>query len=132
MSSPLSRYAHWLHLGWPAGKVEKLPVVGADGRTNLPGVFLCGDLTGVPLLKFALDSGVRAVRAIAARRGAGSGGDTSDVAILGAGVAALAAALEARQLGPTFVLLEAAEPFSPLVNSPTGKPIVTYPRDMTP
>ena len=24
MSSPLSRYAHWLHLGWPAGKVEKL------------------------------------------------------------------------------------------------------------
>ena len=62
----LSRYTRWLHTRWPAGSVEKFPVVRADGSTNVPGVYVCGDLAGVPLLKFALDSGARVARDIAA------------------------------------------------------------------
>jgi thioredoxin reductase len=55
-----------------------------------------------------------------------------DLVILGAGVAGMAAAVEARRLGLYFELIEAAEPFATLVNFPKGKPIFTYPAEMTP
>ena len=135
----LSRYVNWLHTGWPAGTVEKLPVVNADGSTNVPGVYVVGDLTGVPLLKFSSDTGARAVRTIAAdpafqaARTTGSDAPTTwDLVIVGAGVAGMAAALEARKHDLRFVILEAAEVFSTVVNFPKGKPIYTYPTEMTP
>ena len=130
MLALLGRYARWLHTRWPAGRVEPLPECDAEGRTSVPGVFMCGDLTGVPLLKFALDSGVRAVRAIAAdRRGSA---DAPPLVILGAGASGVAAALEARRLGLAYELYEASEPFATVVNFPRGKPIFTYPAAMTP
>jgi thioredoxin reductase/NAD-dependent dihydropyrimidine dehydrogenase PreA subunit len=141
MPSLLSRYARWLHLDWPAGRVEPLPVTDGDGRTNVPGLYVCGDLRGIPLLKFALDSGVRAMRAIHLQLGRGGGGGRDpgnaaerapDVLILGAGVSGMAAALEARRLGIGFEVLEASEPFSTLVNFPRAKPIFTYPAGMIP
>src|SRR5512139_3886183 len=69
MPGLLSRYARWLHTRWPAGRVEKLPEVAEDGSTRVPGLYVAGDLTGIPLLKFALDSGVRVVRRIASDPG---------------------------------------------------------------
>lgn len=134
MLTALRRYARWLHTGWPAGTVEPLPVVGPDGRTNVPGLYVCGDLTGIPLLKFALDSGVRSVRAIHAGLGArrDGSGEVRDLVILGAGVAGMAAAVEAARLGLDFEVVEAAEPFTTIANFPRGKPIFTFPEAMTP
>ena len=134
MRGMIERYTRWLHTRWPAGRVEQLPLAGPDGRTNVPGVYLCGDLTGVPLLKFALDSGVNAVRAVAAvpRARAAEQGEARALLILGAGVAGMAAALEARTLGLDFEVIEAAEPFATLVHFPKGKPIFTYPATMRP
>ncbi|HKQ60072.1 MAG TPA: NAD(P)-binding domain-containing protein, partial [Candidatus Polarisedimenticolaceae bacterium] len=130
----LARYTRWLHTRWPAGSVEPLPEVAEDGSTRIPGLYVVGDLTGIPLLKFAADSGAQAVRTIAAapafaRRERGS---ALDLAIVGAGVSGMAAALEARRLGLDFKLLEAAEPLSTIVNFPRAKPIYTYPSEMTP
>ena len=62
-------YLHWLHTRWPAGTVETLPEVHEDGTTRIPGLFVVGDLTGVPLLKLAADSGARAVGRIAGESG---------------------------------------------------------------
>jgi thioredoxin reductase/ferredoxin len=133
----LSRYIHWLHTRWPAGTVEKLPAAGDDGATRVPGIYVAGDLRGVPLLKFAADSGARVIRTIAgdpalpaARATAAPG--TVDVAIVGAGVAGMAAAIEARAQGLSIRVLEASEPFSTIANFPRRKPIFTYPGDMTP
>jgi NosR/NirI family nitrous oxide reductase transcriptional regulator len=134
-ANPVARYLDWLHLRWPAGTVEKLPEVRSDGATAVPGLYVVGDLTGVPLLKFASDSGARAVQTIVAdpayRSRPGDEG-TLDLVIVGAGVAGMAAALEARRHGLRFEVLEASEPFSTVVNFPKGKPIYTYPREMTP
>jgi len=129
----IKRYLHWLHTQWPAGRVERLPEVAEDGGTNIPGLYVAGDLRGIPLLKFAADSGARVVRAIAAPadRPAGGGGMV-DVAIVGGGVAGMAAALEAQKLGLSFRLFEASEPFATIVNFPKGKPIFTYPKGMVP
>ncbi len=134
MPGLIARYARWLHTGWPAGTVEKAPVLDAEGGTNLPGVSVCGDLLGVPLLKFALDSGARAARRIAADPAlkAPAPPGVLDLIILGGGVSGLAAAMEAHRLGLGFEVLEASEPFSTLVNFPRAKPIYTYPKAMTP
>ena len=132
--SPLTAYTRWLHTRWPAGTVERLPEVGADGETSLPGVRIVGDLRGIPLLKFSADSGARAVQAIVKepdfKRDGGKEG--LDLAIVGGGVSGIAAALEAKKAGLKFQVFEAAEPFTTIVNFPKGKPIYTYPTDMKP
>ena len=62
MISQIKRYVRWLHTQWPAGHVEKLPLANEDGSTNVAGLYIVGDLTGIPLLKFSSHSGARAVR----------------------------------------------------------------------
>jgi thioredoxin reductase/ferredoxin len=136
----IARYTRWLHTRWPAGTVERLPAVAPDGTTAVPGLRVVGDLAGVPLLKFAADTGARAVQAILAEPGfqaARSGGSTAgdaplDLAIIGGGVAGIAAAIEARNAGLRFEVYESSQPFSTIVNFPKGKPIFTYPARMTP
>jgi len=127
----LKNYTRWLHTRWPSGRVEKLPVAGEDGSTNVPGLYIAGDLRGIPLLKFAADSGARVMRTIAAGL-TGRDGDVTDVAIVGGGVAGMAAAMEASRLGLSCRVFEASEPFSTIVNFPRAKPIYTYPKDMVP
>ncbi|MFG0319460.1 MAG: NAD(P)-binding domain-containing protein [Planctomycetota bacterium JB042] len=135
MFSLVKRYTRWLHTRWPAGGVEKLPDVAEDGSTNVPGVHVVGDLTGVPLLKLAADSGARVIRKIVDdpgfERGAGDD-DVLDVAIVGGGVSGMAAALEARAQGLRFEVFEAAAPFSTIANFPKAKPIYTYPSGLVP
>ncbi|HKY31799.1 MAG TPA: NAD(P)-binding domain-containing protein, partial [Candidatus Polarisedimenticolia bacterium] len=136
----IARYTRWLHTGWPAGRVEKLPLVREDGSTSVPGLYVTGDLTGVPLLKFSSHTGASVIGTILAdpdfaRRGRGpapGGQPVRDLVIIGAGVSGMAAAMEARRAGLDFEILEASEPFSTLVNFPRGKPIYTYPSGMTP
>ena len=136
MPSLYSRYSQWLHTRWPAGTVEKLPECDEHGRTNVPGIRIVGDLTGIPLLKFSADTGARAVREIVAeignRQSAIGNGQTHDLAIIGAGVSGIAAAMEAKKVGLNFVLYEATQIFSTVANFPKGKPIYTYPTEMTP
>jgi thioredoxin reductase/ferredoxin len=121
---------------WPAGTVEKFPEVREDGTTAIPGVRVVGDLTGIPLLKFASDTGAKAVNAILAEpefvRERGRVEGAVDVAIIGAGVSGVAAAIQAKKAGLSYVLFEGAEPFATVANFPKAKPIFTYPTDLKP
>ncbi|MGB0715708.1 MAG: NAD(P)-binding domain-containing protein, partial [Phycisphaerae bacterium] len=132
----LARYANWLHLGWPAGTVEKLPEVNEDGTTAVPGLRVVGDLTGIPLLKFAADSGAKAVAAVALElekgNAASASDDVLDLVIVGGGVAGIAGAIEAKNRNLRFEVFEATQSFSTIVNFPKQKPIYVYPTDMTP
>ena len=133
MVNLITRYARWLHTGWPGGTVEKLPEVDENGLTNVSGVYIVGDLTGIPLLKFAADSGAAATQRIAQElQNATTADDTLDLAIIGGGVSGCAAAIEASKLGLEFQMFEASQTFSTLKNFPKGKPIFTYPTDMEP
>ncbi|MGH2570994.1 MAG: hypothetical protein ACRDGR_07200, partial [bacterium] len=62
----LSRYVRWLHTRWPAGHVEALPLADEEGRTNVRGLWVVGDLRGLPLLKYSAQTGAQAARAVAA------------------------------------------------------------------
>jgi thioredoxin reductase/ferredoxin len=131
----LRRYMHWLHTRWPAGTVEPLPHADPQGNTNMPGVRIVGDLTGIPLLKFASDTGARAVRAILdepdfRRAPRVDNAEILDLAIIGGGVAGISAAIEAKKAGLHFTVFEGNEPFSTIANFPRAKPIFTYPTGM--
>ncbi len=126
----------WLHTRWPAGVVEKLPDVNEDGTTSVPGIRITGDLTGIPLLKFSSDTGAKAIRSFleepdfAANRANDS--DLLDVAIVGAGVSGVSAAMEAKKAGLRFQIFEATQIYSTVANFPKAKPIYTYPTEMVP
>ncbi|MEY2510551.1 MAG: hypothetical protein QOE26_1314 [Verrucomicrobiota bacterium] len=132
MPGLIERYTKWLHTQWPAGTVEKLPVSGPGGITALPGVRIVGDLTGIPLLKFSSHTGAEAVREILKEEGGRRKVESGilDLAIIGAGVGGISAAIEAKKAGLNFAIYEATEVFSTVVNFPKAKPIYTYPTEM--
>jgi NosR/NirI family nitrous oxide reductase transcriptional regulator len=136
MFNPIERYTHWLHTRWPAGVVEKLPESGELGVTNIPGVRIVGDLTGIPLLKFSSKTGAEALRAILAEpdfrkdEGERMKDEVLDLAIIGGGVSGVSAAIEARKAGLNFKIFEATQPFSTVANFPKAKPIYTYPTEL--
>jgi thioredoxin reductase/ferredoxin len=134
MLNLIKTYTHWLHGKWPAGGVEKGPDVQDDGTTELKGVRVVGDLTGVPLLKFSADTGAKSVAAILEesdfKKGAGDERGVYDLIIIGAGVSGLSAAIEAKKAGLNYIVYEADEPFSTIHNFPRKKPIYTYPTEM--
>ena len=137
MKKLIERYYNWLHGKWPAGTIEKLPVVGENGLTNVTGVRIVGDLSGVPLLKFSSETGTQAVRAILAEASfpgerSAKAKDVHDIVIIGAGVSGISAAMEAKKAGLRYLLVEASQIFSTVANFPKGKPIFTYPTEMTP
>jgi NosR/NirI family transcriptional regulator, nitrous oxide reductase regulator len=141
----LKRYSHWLHGKWPSNSVEKLPIIDEHGQTNISGVYIAGDLSGIPLLKFAVDSGARIVQediwkdanfqAQYTQRSIQKQVNQSkvyDLAIIGCGVAGSSAALEAKKLGLNFIIYEASEPYATLKDFPVNKPIFTYPSTLKP
>ncbi len=106
-----------------------LPNLEAVGA---PGIFLAGEVTGYATVKTAIEHGVRAVRD-AALAGAGHQPypELLDVAIIGAGPAGLAAALEARRLGLRSINLEReASPGGTVAKYPRQKLVVNEPVEL--
>ena len=125
------RYARWLHLQWPGGHVEKLPLADVDGTTNIKGLSVVGDLTGVPLLKLSANAGHDAACRVADElKGQDHQDGVLDLAIVGGGTAGFAAAKEAHKRGLDYRVFEASTPFSTIKDFPKGKPIYTYPSDV--
>ena len=87
---------------------------------DVPGLFLAGDLTGLPLIKNAINQGVRVVDRIAGtlpKRGRGE----VDVVIVGAGPAGISAALRAKEKGLAAVVLEQATVAASIKSFPRDK-----------
>jgi thioredoxin reductase/NAD-dependent dihydropyrimidine dehydrogenase PreA subunit len=89
---------------------------------DAPGVYLAGDLTGLPLIRNAIDQGARVARRIAASLGpTRRSHDAVDLVVVGAGPAGLSAALEARARGLSLVVLEQGSVAESIRSFPRGK-----------
>ncbi len=126
----VKRYLEWLQQGVPTGDVVRYPVIGPDYRTNLTGVFIIGDLSGLPLLKFAARQGFEVMETIHRELRTlppVTSPEVLDVVIVGAGAAGLSAALQAKRFGLNYVVLESVRAANTIVNFPKGKLIFAEP-----
>ena len=105
-----------------------IPVLHPTFESNVPGVYVAGELGGMGLIKNALTQGRQALEAIAKagvrREGA------LDVLIVGAGPAGLAASLAAKKLGLSYQTLEQDSLGGAVFQYPRGKLVMTAPVDL--
>ena len=80
-----------------------IPNVAPDFETNVPGLFIAGELGGMGLIHKAVEQGRSAIATIAQRPRTK---DKLDVVIVGAGPAGLAASLAAKEQGLRFAIIE--------------------------
>lgn len=87
---------------------RKVPQRDERYKTNVPGVFLIGDVSGVPLIKNAINEGGAVVDFVVDDLQAAGDGNPADydVAIIGLGPAGLSAAVKAHQRGLKYVALD--------------------------
>lgn len=84
-----------------------IPEVGPDFQTNVPGMFVAGELGGMGLIANAVEQGVQAMRN--AGTGIESDPERWDVVIIGAGPAGIGAGLVAQEMGLRYYLVDQGE-----------------------
>ena len=105
-----------------------IPQVNPDFQTNVPGIFIAGELGGMGLIRNAVRQGVEAVDSICKLDGVGkSNDDVIDLVIVGAGPAGLAASLAAKDKKLNFVTLEQDSLGGTVSHYPRGKIVMTAP-----
>ena len=73
-----------------ANMTERRPVVDAHFESNIPGLYVVGDLSGAPVIKLAMEQGFNAIEHIAAQSDArGQDSGVYDIIVVGAGAAGL-------------------------------------------
>jgi thioredoxin reductase len=105
-----------------------IPNVRENFETNMPGIFIAGELGGMGLIRNAVEQGRQALEYICKVDGVGkSSGDCLDLVIVGAGPAGFAASLGAMQNKLSFVTLEQETLGGTVSHFPRGKLVMTAP-----
>lgn len=103
-----------------------IPEVAADFQTNVPGIFIAGELGGMGLIRNAIEQGrqaIESVRKLQRRRSA----NAYDVIIVGAGPAGFAASLAAIEHRLRFLTIEQDSFGGTVSHFPRGKLVMTRP-----
>ncbi|HEX9474638.1 MAG TPA: NAD(P)-binding domain-containing protein [Steroidobacteraceae bacterium] len=106
-----------------------LPVLNPSFETNVPGVYIAGELGGMGLIRNALTQGCQAIESIA-KQGKRAPGKRLDVLIVGAGPAGMAAALTAKSLNLTYRVIEQESLGGCVFKYPRGKLVMTAPVEL--
>lgn len=117
-----------LVLGTEARPVE-IPRHDPSFHTNVPGIYVAGEIGGMGLIRNAVTQGREALEAIAAQR-CGPADERLDVVIVGAGPAGIAASLAALERGLRFATLEQETLGGTVSHYPRGKIVMTAPCDL--
>ena len=111
-----------------------IPNVSADFETNVPGMYIAGELGGMGLIRNAVTQGVQAMDAIVKNKRLSNKSnqtdDILDVVIIGAGPAGFAATLSAMEKKLKHVTLEQESLGGTVFNFPRGKLVMTAPVEL--
>ena len=105
-----------------------IPYVKPSFETNVPGIYIAGELGGMGLVRKAAEQGKQAIESLA--KGTRGGGEL-DVVIVGAGPAGLSATLGAMDKKLRFATLEQEDSLGGTVyHYPRNKIVMTQPVDL--
>ena len=127
----VSKYFNWLQKDNPRNIVESYPEIDEQKETSVQGVYIVGDLTGIPLLRLAADGGAKIVKQLFSDQKATSekekSTDVYDLIIVGAGPAGISAAIECKKKNINYIILESNRILNTIENFPKEKPITLKP-----
>lgn len=103
-----------------------IPDIDADFQTNIPGIFIAGELGGMGLIRNAMEQGRQAVKAIAELAMSRPHAEC-DLIIIGAGPAGLAAGIAAKAAAIRFCIVEQETFGGTIAHYPRGKVVMTQP-----
>jgi heterodisulfide reductase subunit A-like polyferredoxin len=106
-----------------------IPQVDDNFETNVPGIYIAGELGGMGLIRNAIEQGKSATRALA-KTLPKSSSKSYQVVIVGAGPAGIAATLQARELGLNYLTLDQDSLGGTVFKYPRGKIVMTQPVDL--
>ncbi len=102
-----------------------IPQVSPNFETNVPGIFIAGELGGMGLIRKTASQGMQAIESIAKLKG---GNNPYDVVIVGAGPAGLAATLGAMERKLRHVTIEQEDALGGCIYQyPRNKVVMTAP-----
>jgi len=107
----------------------ELPHVSQQFETNVPGVYIAGELGGMGLIKNAVEQGKQAVENIYKRNYKSKNSDY-DIAIIGAGPAGISATLTAKKNNMRYVTFEQDTIGGTVFSFPRAKVVMTSPMDL--
>lgn len=120
-----------IHVGAGSARRVEVPHVDANFETNVPGLYVVGELGGRGLIKNAINEGKIAAERIA-ELGEAEGPDADGahvyaVAIVGSGPSGLSAALECHRRGIDYLVLEQGTPAESIRKYPRHKLLLAEP-----
>ena len=108
------------------------PAFDRNNQSNIPGLYIIGDLAGAPVIKLAMEQGYNVIEHLASLPDVeAADANALDVIIIGSGASGLNAALQAKEHGMSYVVLEKESVASTIQNFPEGKWVYAEP-DATP
>lgn len=108
-----------------------IPYVSPKFETNVPGLYIAGELGGMGLIRNAIEQGRQAIWNVAAKaKSFNSSPDILDVLIVGAGPAGISAALGAMEKKLRFKVVEQDTLGGTVAHFPRGKLVMTAPAEL--
>jgi len=106
-----------------------LPHINHNFETNIPGIFIAGELGGMGLIKNAVEQGKQAVENIVKRKKKTHNAEY-DLVIIGGGPAGISASLTAKKNHLKFITLEQDSLGGTVFTFPRSKIVMTSPMDL--
>ena len=106
-----------------------LPHVNSNFETNMPGIYIAGELGGMGLIKNSVEQGQQAIESMLKSKKKPKEG-VLDVVIVGAGPAGISAALMAKKQGLSAIILEQNSLGGTVYTFPRSKIVMTAPMNL--
>jgi len=104
-----------------------IPITDENFQTNVPGIYIAGELGGLSLIKNAIDQGQSVMAHIANGSRRSRNKEIYDVIIIGAGPAGLSSSLAAKKQNLNYLTFDRQDPGGTILQYPRQKLVMTQP-----
>ena len=105
----------------------EIPRITTDFETNIPGLYIAGELGGMGLIRNAIKQGKFATYDAISKMGQNNQSTDTDIFIVGAGPAGFSSALAAKEKNQKYILIEQNSFGGTIFNFPRQKIVTSHP-----